>query len=182
VRRPYRAFGASAVRFHVPGSASLMGLAVPSRSVERRLPIDRRRCPVNREFAGRWPSLHASLMVAGCPTHLRGPRARAHRLTAMMRTSMPSLPFRAEASRPGRSYPTISPGIRPRRMATWPLCAPSPLHRHHRERPLLRDVARLASVDEVPPSPIPFRPRGFAPPRRVPPLTARGLVASRCRS
>jgi len=29
---------------------------------------------------------------------------------------------------------------------------------------------------------IPFRPRGFAPPRRLPPLGGRGLVASRCQS
>jgi hypothetical protein len=39
-----------------------------------------------------------------------------------------------------------------------------------------------ASVNRPPGLSIPFRPRGFAPPRRFTPLGARGLVASRCRS
>jgi len=63
---------------------------------------------VDHEFAGRWPSLRASVVVAGCPTHLRGPRGRDHRLAVMMRTSLPSLPFRAVAlAQVGTTRPSL---------------------------------------------------------------------------
>jgi len=62
-----------------------------------------------------------------------------------------------------------------------------PLHRRGTERPLLLRSELLrarpsASVGRPPGLSIPFRPRGFAPPRRFTPLGACGLVASRCRS
>jgi hypothetical protein len=93
-----------------------------------------------------------------------------------VRPSWPWLLFRAPLC-PGRitaSSRGIRHGMRSR--ADRRIAPPStssrastPMRCRHRTGPEL--PARAA-----------FRPRGFAPPRRVPPLWSRGLVASRCRS
>jgi len=57
-----------------------------------------------------------------------------------------------------------------------------PLHRHATERPLPHAPCGSCFGSEGTTLEIPFRPRGFAPPRRFPPLGGRGLVASRCQS
>ena len=58
----------------------------------------------------------------------------------------------------------------------------TPLHRHPTERPLPHAPFGPCFGPEGTTLEIPFRPRGFAPPRRLPPLGGRGLVASRCQS
>jgi len=58
----------------------------------------------------------------------------------------------------------------------------TPLHRHATERPLPHAPCGSCFGSEGTTLEIPFRPRGFAPPRRLPPLGGRGLVASRCQS
>jgi hypothetical protein len=65
---------------------------------------ERRSRPMGGAFAGRWPSLHASLAVAGCPARIRGSSPPTLSvLRRRERTSRPSLSFGALADRPGRT-------------------------------------------------------------------------------
>lgn len=94
------------------------------------------------------------------------------------------LPFRAllrswpRATTIGRppSLVASSPGIRPGARA--PLAPPSSSPRASTPGP---DVAALPFGSELPSSRVPFRPRGFAPPRQLSPHGDRGFVAPRYR-
>jgi len=83
--------------------------------------------------------------------------------------SLPSTPLRSGGRSCTSARPSASSGFRR-----------SPLRRHARWRPLRESVAALLRRPGANPS-VSFRPRGFAPPRRLPPPARRGLVASRCR-
>lgn len=131
--------------------------------------LAKRVSPSSASVAGRWPFPLPPWPCSVTEAGLRGFHRRRSSI-ARVRPSSPSRPFRANpVARTSRSSPSSL------EIVLFP-----PLRRHALQRPLPM-TSPSPSVDELPGSPIPFRPRGFAPPRRLAPLSRRGLVASRCR-
>jgi hypothetical protein len=131
---------------------------------------------VNR--AGRAPTCSRGCFPRNLPIARGESKGRGCRLGPPRRTR--SVQARTWTVGPTRDGEAALPPLSPLPAASL---RRTPLHRHARVHPLPpRTLAGPGHRSEATSLEIPFRPRGFAPPRRFPLHMSRGLVASRCRS
>jgi hypothetical protein len=120
--------------------------------------------------------------VAGWPSGSSAGSAPSMSEDISESASVAFVPVQSSCSVRVGSLRPSSPGLRLGELHPRGLRAPRfPLHRLGFRSPLLQGFA--ASLRQRRNHPLrAFRPRGFTPPRRLPPPVVRGLVASRCRS
>jgi hypothetical protein len=155
----------SARQVHLAFRGCEVGSSLPTNASPPRLP---------RSGSLGYPAPSSAFTVSGWPSRCSVGSRAACSGEQCGRPSWSRLLFSAPV-RSGSS-PIASPGIR--RAAAMRHLAPSPsidlpLGVHSHRPPTCRHASLPASATRAPPSPIPFRPRGFSPPRRLPPPRAR---------